>query len=139
MVEPQIKNPAQLLWRRNRHKVHSGCHLKRKNPEQALLARPQQVVIKIIDDTIRGQNIKPEHSVTLGNPQGTVLRLWTTMYSLWGLHPTAILNYYHVLTASPYLSPKIYMPRHLEGHKMSAAWYLPISVIDSTAGKIFHD
>ena len=47
----------------------------------------QRVATQIIDDMIKGQQIKSMQSVIHGNPQGSVVRLWSTLYSPWGIHP----------------------------------------------------
>ena len=110
-----------------------------QNPKRNFLARPQRSVIQIIDDIMRGQYMTPSHSVAKGNPQGTVVRLRPTLYSPWGLHPTAVTNDSYVLPAAPKKSPTGYVRQHLEGHKLAASWELPISIIDETSRKVFRD
>ena len=51
----------------------------RKNPELYFLKRPQQVVIQIIDDMNRGNNMKPTHSGPQFNPQGALLWIRPTL------------------------------------------------------------
>ena len=94
-------------------------------------------MIKIIDDMLRGQQMKPTQIVTQVNPQGAVVRIRPTLYSPWGIRLTAVPNAYYVLTYSLHLSSTGYVQRHPEGHKLVAAWDLTISITNATARKIF--
>ena len=97
-------NIATVWWNHQDTIQHSSCGgvtdtrwtvggIKRiQNPEQNLLARPQRVVMQIIDDIIRGHQMTPKQSVAKGNPQVTVVRICPTLYSSWGLHPADVTD-----------------------------------------------
>ena len=56
-----------------------GVIEQQQNAEPIFLARPHQVVIKIIEYMIKGQYIKPTQIVTQGNSQGSVVQLRPTL------------------------------------------------------------
>ena len=97
-------NTSTAWWNRQATIWHSSCGgvtytrwtvgviKQRKNPEPDFLARPQLVVIQIINDMIRGKQITPSQIFTRVNNQGAVMRLRPTLYSLWGMHLKAAPN-----------------------------------------------
>ena len=115
--------------------VIKGIH----NPEPNLMAMPQWVVVQIIDCMIRGKHMKPEHSVTKGKTQCTVVGIHSTMYSSWVLQPTYVTNDCYVFPVALQISPTGYLQRHLKGHGFSESRDLPLSIIDETSRKIFRD